>query len=126
MNRWRSWLLGGLIVWIAIVAWWAVTPITDTVPTGSVPNKDKVPVATVQAVQCDSPLSGNTSPTGALPVLKPDSRSYQRTPCKLPHQNDRVIFAVDVLLVLGVLIVLVKTWKPPEREPSQLADASTA
>jgi hypothetical protein len=111
---WRKWLLGGLLVWIAIVAWWAVTPLSDTVPTGLVTIKKVANTPTSQTVQCASPLSGNTKPTEPLPVLKPDTRSYQRDPCKLPHQNDRLILIVDVVLVIGVLIILLKTWKPAE------------
>jgi 4-amino-4-deoxy-L-arabinose transferase-like glycosyltransferase len=125
MNRWRTWLLGVLLVWIAVVAWWAVTPTTDTVPTGAVKNKDGALVQTTQAVQCAAPLSGTTSPKGALPVLKPASRDYQRDPCKLPHQNDRLILAVDVVLVIGVIIVLIRTWKPATEELA-LDGASTA
>lgn len=125
MKRWRTWLLVALIVWIAIVAWWAVTPMSDTVPTGVVKNKDGALVATTQAVECAAPLSGSTSPKGSLPVLKPDTREYQRSPCKLPHQNDRLIFAVDVVLVLGVLVVLIKTRKP-STEALALDGASTA
>jgi hypothetical protein len=122
--NWRKWLLVGLVVWIAIVAWWAVTPTTDSVPTGSVKNKDGALVATTQAVQCHSPLSGSTSPKGSLPVLKPASRDYQRDPCKLPHQNDRLILIVDVVLVVGVLIVLLKTWKPEEELALDRASAA--
>jgi hypothetical protein len=114
--NWRKWLLGGLLVWIAVVAWWAVSPSTDNVPTGTVKNKDGVPVATTQAVECAAPLSGSTSPKGALPVLKPASRDYQRDPCKLPHQNDRLILAVDVVLVIGVIVILIRTWKPSTEE----------
>lgn len=124
MKRWRPWLLGVLLVWIAVVAWWALTPTTDNVPTGVVKNKDGALVATTQAVQCASPLSGSTSPKGALPVLKPATREFQRDPCKLPHQNDRLILLIDVVLVLGVVVILIKTWKPAE-EPA-LDRASTA
>ncbi len=123
MNRWRTWLLGGLLVWIAVVAWWAVTPTTDYVPTGQVKNQDGALVDTTQAVQCAAPLSGSTSPSGALPVLRPDTREYQRDPCKLPHQNDRLILVIDVVLVVGVLVILIKTWKPA---PDLVLDGTAA
>ncbi len=106
MKGWRAWLLAGLLVWILLVTWWALSPTSDSVPTGLVKN-----VETAQTVDCDSPLSGNARASGSLPVL-PRGRSYQRTPCALPHKNDRIIFAIDIAFVLAALVILVRTWKP--------------
>jgi hypothetical protein len=120
MKSWRAWLLLGLLVWILIVAWWAASPVSDSVPTGL--DKNKAPTA--QTVDCDSPLSGNAKSSGPLPVL-PAGRSYERTPCALPHKNYRIIFAIDIAVVLAVVIVLAKTWKPALASPS-LEDVSAA
>jgi hypothetical protein len=106
MRRWRVWVLGALLAWILLSAWWALQPVTDTVDTGLVKN-----VETSQAVQCDSPLSGNTKPTEPLPALH-GGRKYEYTPCESVVQNSRTIFWVDVALVLIAVVVLAKTWKP--------------
>jgi hypothetical protein len=120
--NWRKWVLLGLIVWFALVTWWAFTPVSDTVPTGFVKNKDGVPVATAVTIQCAAPLTGSNAPTNALPTLK-SSQSFQRTPCETPRENDRLIYAIDLVLVIGVLVVLIKTWKPSTEAP-EIEDAS--
>jgi hypothetical protein len=101
------WLLGALLVWIALVLVWAMQPISDTVPTGIVKG-----VETTREVQCHSPLSGDTEPDGPVPTLS-RPRAYERTPCETPIENGRTIFWVDVVLVVVGLVVLVRTWKPP-------------
>jgi hypothetical protein len=113
MRRWRRWVLVALLVWIGLVVWWATKPVTDAVPTGLVKG-----VETSQAVQCDSPLSGNTTSPDPLPELA-RRRAYERTPCGLPIHNDRWILWTDIALVLGGVVILAKTWKPgATSEPS--------
>lgn len=107
MRHWRIWVLGALLVWIALVTGWAMQPMSDTVPTGTT----KEGVETSQRIQCDSPLSGNDEPTGRVPVLH-RGRAYERTPCEMPIENGRVIFWADIAVVLLVAVILVKTWKP--------------
>jgi hypothetical protein len=111
MRRWRTWLVVTLAVWIVVVAWWATRPVTDAVPTGTVAN-----VETSQTVQCDSPLSGNTTATAPLPELS-HRRAYERTPCALPIHNDRMILWVDIALVFIAAVILVKTWKAGTTAP---------
>jgi len=124
MRRVRTWALVALVVWILLVTWWALTPMSDSVSTGTVTNKDGVKVATRQTVQCASPISGSSKPTESLPALR-SPRAYTRTPCALPHENDRLIFAIDIVFFLALVIVLAKTWKPPAAsEP--LEDVATA
>ena len=108
------WVLVALVGWIVVVAIWASRPISDTVPTGTIKN-----VETNQTVQCDSPLSGNTTSTAPLPVLH-GARSYERPPCDMPIHNGRIIFWVDVAVVLAAVVILLKTWKP--RSPSESSD----
>ena len=122
MKSWRKWLLGGLLVWIGVVTWWALTPISNTVPAGAIPNRDGVPVATAVTVQCAAPLSGSDEPTDPLPTLAPP-RKLQRAPCASPRENARLMYAVDLVLVIVVLVVLIRTWKPTTEEP-ELEDAS--
>jgi hypothetical protein len=124
MRRARKWLLVGLVVWIVVVTWWALRPVSDTVPTGAVKRADRTVVLTTKTVECDSPLSGSTRPTESWPALT-GGRAYERTPCGITRENDRLIFAVDVLVAVAVLALLVKTWKPPQ--PAETPeDASVA
>jgi hypothetical protein len=105
-------VLVALLVWIGVVIWWAAKPLTDSVPTGTV--KD---VETSQKVQCDSPLSGNTTSPDPLPELA-KGRAYERTPCAQPIHNDRWILWIDIALVVAGVVILVKTWKPSPRPES--------
>lgn len=121
--NWRKWLLLGLIVWIGLVTWWALTPISDTVPTGPASTKPGAPLTAV-TIQCSAPLTGSNAPTNPLPALK-SPRAFQRTPCETPRENDRLIYAIDLVLVIVVLVVLIKTWKPSSEEPEpELEDAA--
>src|SRR3954451_19430747 len=106
MRRWRRWVLVTLLIWIGIVVWWATRPVTDAVPTGIVKG-----VETSQKVQCDSPLSGSTTSPDPLPELG-KHRSYERTPCAMPIENDRMILWADIALVAVGVVILAKTWKP--------------
>lgn len=122
-RRVRRWTLVALVVWIVLVTWWALSPVSDTVPTGSIKHSDGVIVLTTQAVDCGAPLSGSATSTDSLPELT-GGRKYERTPCELAHDNDRLIFAVDILVAIAVVALLVKTWKPSEPpEPSDEPEA---
>ena len=87
-------------VWLAVSYVWASSSIEDSVPTGVVNN-----VQTSQIVKCDSALSGNAGPSGAVPTL-PEGRAYERAPCDLPHHNFRLMFEIDVALGLAALLGL--------------------
>jgi hypothetical protein len=106
VKHWRVWLVGILVVRLVAVTWWAVRPVSETVPTGRVRG-----VQTHHTVQCDSPLSGNGSATGPLPQLRP-GQEYERTPCERTVNQDRILFFLDVALALLVFIALAATWKP--------------
>ena len=123
LKRVRTWTLVALVVWMLLVTWWAFTPMSDSVFTGKVKNKDGVLVATYQVVECNAPISGSSKATETLPELR-SGRAYTRTPCGLPHENDRLIFAVDVVFFIGFVIILAKTWKPAPDD--ELADVATS
>jgi hypothetical protein len=108
VKHWRTWLVGILLVWLVAVTWWAVRPVSETVPTGMVKN-----VQTYQTVQCNSPLSGGSA-TESLPTLG-SGRAYEYTPCQKTVTHDRVVYAGDVALVIAVLIVLAATRHRPRR-----------
>lgn len=107
MRRWRRWVLVVVLVWVGVVVWWATKPVTDSVFTGTTADG----VETSHNVQCDSPLSGNTTSPDPLPELA-KGRAYDRTPCELPIQNGRIILGVDIAVALIVIVILAKTWKP--------------
>ena len=68
---------------------------------------------TTQAVQCAAPLSGSTSPKGSLPILRPASRRLTSgIPASSRTRTTDSSSIVDVVLVIGVLVILLKTWKP--------------
>jgi hypothetical protein len=105
VKDWRKWVLATTVLWIIIVAFWTTRPMTAVVHTGFT---EPGHLETVAAVQCDSPLSGNTSPTETLPELKA-GRAFDSAPCELPIENGRVIFAIDCLMAVGVVVVVVGT-----------------
>ena len=97
------------------MAWWAVTPTTDNVPTGTIKNRDGALVVDhAGASSARRPCRAARAPRARSRSSDRRRRDYQRDPCKLPHQNDRLILLVDVVLVVGVLVILVRTWKPSE------------
>jgi hypothetical protein len=116
MRRWRRWVLVALLVWIGLVVWWATKPVTDAVPTGLVKG-----VETTRTVQCDSPLSGNTTSPEPLPELA-KHRAYGRSPCELPIQNDRWILWIDIGVVVGGVVALARTWKPGAASEAEASD----
>jgi len=105
VKDWRRWVLVALALWIVAVAWWAAKPMTDNVRTSVA---TATHAETVASVQCDSPLSGNTSPNAALPGLNA-GQSFDRAPCELPINDGRIIFVIDVVVTVVVLFALIAT-----------------
>jgi len=104
MKNWRRWAFIALALWIVSVTWWALAPTSAAVHTGFGPNK----LETTATVECDSPLSGNTSPTQPLPNLAP-GQAFGASPCLLPVNDARGIYVVDVVAALGVAFVVIAT-----------------
>lgn len=102
-------------VWLAVTYVWTSSAIEDSVPTGVVNN-----VATSQIVKCDSALSGNAGPSGAVPTL-PEGRAYGRAACDLPHHNFRLMFEIDVALGIAAVLGLVFIHGA-DRQPSSAED----
>jgi len=112
MRRWRIWVLVALVAWLIVVTVWAVRPTSDTVSTGTIKiAKTNQTVETNRTVPCDSPLSGNTESTAPLPVLH-GGRSWQQVPCAMPIRQGRIIFALDIVVVLAAVVILARTRKP--------------
>src|SRR5436190_6437575 len=102
MKHWRRWALVVVALWIVAVTIWALTPRDATVRTGL--NADRS--EKTATIQCDSPLSGNSSPTSALPALG-QGESIGDAPCHGPVTSGRAIYLMDILAGVGVLIFLV-------------------
>jgi hypothetical protein len=102
MKHWRRWALGLVLLWIIAVTVWALSPITANVRTALNPDGSEK----TASVECDSPLSGNTSPTSALPALGP-GESLGDAPCHDPVTSDRTLYIIDLLAAAGIVILLV-------------------
>lgn len=107
MKDWRKWVLASVVLWIVVVALWTARPITAVVHTGFT---EPGHVATVATVHCHSPLSGNASPTRALPELKA-GQAFDGAPCELPIRSDRALFAIDCVIAVMVIVVVFAAWQ---------------
>ena len=95
---------------VAVIAWylcvlflWAAQPLSDAVPVG-VSKETGVPVS--QSVSCYTLFASTSRSTEPLPLLG-ESLAYLRTPCTRVHTHARIVFAIDTLVLLGVLALLV-------------------
>jgi len=102
MRDWRRWALVGVTLWIVAVTFWALNPMSVNVRTGV--NADGTEKNAV--VECDSPLSGNTSPTADLPPLGA-GESFGDEPCKAPVTSGRTMYAIDIVVAVGVVLLVV-------------------
>lgn len=109
-SSWLTLALVGLVVWyVATLAFWAVRPLDDAVPTVAVGAPTDVS-APSQSVQCDSPLSGSHEPKGDLPELEPFhgyERVYARAACATAVENANRLLLVDTAIAfVGVLVLI--------------------
>ncbi|MEI7755076.1 MAG: hypothetical protein WCJ32_11715 [Actinomycetota bacterium] len=95
---------------VAVIAWylcvlflWAAQPLSDSVPVG-VSKETGAPVS--QSVSCYTLFASTSRSTEPLPLLG-ESLAYLRTPCTRVHTHARIVFAIDTLVLLGVLGLLV-------------------
>jgi hypothetical protein len=116
-KHWRTWVLLAIALWVVAVTAWALNPMSVVVTTGV--NADGT--QTTATVQCDSPLSGNTSPTEALPTLS-SGESLSHNPCEGPVTSARTMYAIDMVVAAGILMLLVAIRRHSDRR--QAADAT--
>jgi hypothetical protein len=122
MKHWRRWALVVVVLWIVAVTVWALNPISATVRTGL--NADGA--EKTATVQCDSPLSGNTSPTSALATLGP-GESFGGAPCHGPVTSGRTIYIIDLVAAAAALVFLVASrGHLDEREEPGITNTSNA
>ena len=122
VRHWRTWTLVIAVGWIAVVTFWALQPMTIDVRVGTNPDgSDRSSV-----VECDSPLSGNTDPTSALPPLAA-GEAFGDAPCDGPVTSARTLYVLDVVVAAGiVLLVLLVRRRSDDPEGDDTApDRST-
>jgi hypothetical protein len=96
------------IVWyVCILAFWALQPLTDSVPVG-VDNTLKTPANVSVSVKCNTLFDSAPRVESPLPTLKvqPEGSpplAFQREPCVSVHTQARIVFALDSILFLAVL-----------------------
>jgi hypothetical protein len=121
MRDWRRWVLVGVAVWIVAITFWALNPISATVRTGV--NADGT--EKTATVECDSPLSGNTSPTADLPTVG-SGESLASAPCDGPVTTGRTMYVIDILVAVGVVFVVVASGRRSDRRAGTEDDVPQA
>ena len=110
MRDWRRWALVGVTLWIVAVTFWALSPMSANVRTGG--NADGTEKSAT--VECDSPLSGNTSPTADLPTLG-SGESLGSAPCEDPVTSGRTMYAIDIVVAVAIVLLVVAIGRRSER-----------
>lgn len=121
MKHWRRWAFVVVALWIVAVTVWALNPVSASVRTRL--NADGTEQAAT--VQCDSPVSGNTSATSALPVLGP-GESIGNAPCDNAVSSGRTIYVIDILAGVVALILLVASRGHLDERPVRSVSEATA
>ena len=121
MRDWRKWALVIVTLWIAAATLWALTPMSVTVHTGV--NADGT--ERTATIECDSPLSGNTSPTQELPTLGA-GQSLGSEPCARAVTSGRTLYLLDLVVTALVLAVVAATRLRPRREVAAADGASVS
>jgi hypothetical protein len=102
----------GTAVWyVCILAFWALQPLSDSVPVG-VDYSGATPVNVSVSVDCNTLFNSAPRPDDPLPPLtvQPEGKlalGFQRDPCVLVHDQARIVFVLDTVVFLGVLGCLV-------------------
>ena len=112
LNRAARIGLAGLVLWyVGTLAFWAVRPLSDTVPVG-VDYTLKTPAAVSIKVGCNTLF--RTAPRSAVPLpaltAQPAGQpplAYSHTPCAQTHSQARGLFAFDTLFAVGGIVLVV-------------------
>ncbi|MCU1359339.1 MAG: hypothetical protein JWN99_628 [Ilumatobacteraceae bacterium] len=98
-------------MWFVIVLLiWAVPSQTDSVPVGV--DQTLVPPQPVSIdVACNSLFDSAARPDTPLPILTAQPKqnaplAFQREPCVLPHDEARILFAIDTAVLIAGLGLL--------------------
>lgn len=132
LNRTARLVLGGIVLWYAAtLGFWAVRPLSDTVPVG-VDNTLKTPASVSVHVSChtlfrSAPRSNSPLPTlTAQPVGQPPL-AYSHTPCVRTHSEARRLFAFDTLCAIGAIaLVLWLVRRGGDQAPARRLDPVSA
>ena len=105
MTQRRKWLLTAtavVVVWfVAVLVFWALRPLHDSVPVGL--DENKAPVS--QEVECNTMFAADALDAGALPELQPPYE-YTRDACTAVQSDARLVFGIDVVVTLLVLAAI--------------------
>ncbi len=117
-SRRRLILLACAVVAYAVVLTgvWAARPLHDSIPVGmdwspTVQTPPKGQRLVSQEVECNTLFANQARPDDALATLTAQPEGYsalefQREPCTLVHSNARILFAVNVVAVAGLLALI--------------------
>ncbi|HEY3672259.1 MAG TPA: hypothetical protein VGN51_15090, partial [Acidimicrobiia bacterium] len=119
--HWRRWALLVVALWIVAVTVWALKPLDATVITGA--NADGSDKSAT--VHCDSPISGNTSPTSVLPTLG-HGESIGDAPCHGPVTSGRTMYFIDLAAGAGIVVLLIASRGRLDERPEQTESDSVA
>ena len=118
MRDWRKWVFVGVALWMAVVTIWAFQPMSVNVRTGVGPDGQEK----TATIQCDAPLSGNTSPTQSPPTLGA-GQSIGNAPCESPVNSARALYVFDVIVAVGVVVLAIAVGRRSNRRTrAQAAD----
>ena len=113
--RWSALGLIVLVVWSIFLAYWAMQPQIDHIPTGIVNE-----VHTTQAVVCGAPAGQSVGTSASLPPLGP-KQTYERDACVLTEKDNRRLLIFDVLFTVVAFAVL--GWRLSKKpEPPAVPD----
>jgi hypothetical protein len=114
------------VVWyFCIVVFWAMQPLTDTVPVG-IDYTLKQPAFVSVSVTCRGLFESAPRTGSPLPALKPQPKglpklAFQRDPCVLPHKQAQIVFAVDSALFAAIVgcfaWLALRRWRSPAPVP---------
>ncbi len=131
----RLWIAVSVVIaFAALIGWWAVRPLTDSVAVGTdwTPTLLDPPQGQQeirQEVECNSLLSSTARPDEPLPTLTPQPTdkpplAYRRPPCEFVHSDARRTFAIDVLAIVIAIGVLAIAFKRRRQDDQPLVAAA--
>jgi hypothetical protein len=127
-------LVSGITIWyVATLAFWAVRPLSDSVPVGIDYTLAQPRQVSVE-VDCNNVFSGTARDSSPLPTLQVQpvttpqvpALAFQRTPCRLVHDQARTVFYLDTFIVAVVLLGTAWLWGWRQRSATRASHMAPA